>query len=236
MTKIRLATVLAGGILVFVCAGPRLDSAPQTEVKFAAGPTFTRTTEGRYKVEFTLSAPADVEVAILDGQGNTVRSLAAGVLGAKNPPPDPLKPGLAQSLEWDGKGDWNLPVGSGPYKARVRAGMGVKFGRMVGDSPYNFREMICSGMAVDPKNGDLYYLARRGRDASLFTLRVYDRAGKYLRELLPYPAALDAKSRQVFGAFALPGSQIPAPMNYNDLWPNFYPFAQSDGRIGIKIM
>ena len=54
-----------------------------------------------------------------------VRGLAGGVLGAKTPAPAPLKPGLAQELVWDGKGDWNLPVESGPFRVRVRAGMGA---------------------------------------------------------------------------------------------------------------
>src|SRR5262245_43708558 len=210
--------------------------AAADEVKFAAGPKFTKTAGGAYTVEFTLSAPADVEVAIVDGKGKVVRSLAAGVLGAKNPPPAPLKPGLSQSIDWDGKGDWNLPVGNGPFKARVRAGMGVKFGRTVGDSPNNYRDMLPAGLAVDPKNGDVYYMTRRGRDGNLVCLRVYDRTGKFIREIMPYPVGIDAKSRETFGSLALPGSKTPAPRIYDDLWPVMYPFLHGTEAGYVKLM
>jgi hypothetical protein len=204
------------------------------EVKFTSKPTASKA-NGKVKISFTVSAPTDVEVAILDARGKIVRHLAAGVLGAKKPPPAPLKPGLAQKLEWDGKADWGRKAEGGPYKVRVRAGMSVKFGRLVGDSPYNFYEMFCGGMAVDQKNGDLYYLARRGRGAHLFCLRVFDRTGKYLREIMPYPAALDARSRKVYGSLPVPGSKIPAPLNRMSIWPVFYPMMSKGGE-GVKLL
>ncbi len=196
-------------------------AAAAGEVAFTAKPAATK--EGdKVKISFTVSAPTDVEVAIVSADGKVVRSLAAGVLGAKQPPPAPLKPGLAQELVWDGKGDWNLPVGNGPFKVRVRAGMGVRFGGLVADSPYNFYKTSCRGMAVDPANGDLYFLGLQN-DSTVYFLRVYDRNGKYLRELMPYPAATDAKSRQAFGSVTAPGMEVPAPLNRMSTWPTFYP-------------
>jgi sugar lactone lactonase YvrE len=97
---------------------------------------------------------------------------------------------------------------------------------MVGDSPHNFRQMYCAGMAVDQKNGDLYYMAQRGRGGQLFCLRVFDRTGRYLREIMPYPANLDAMSREAFGALSIPGVEGLVPVNYYHLWPRFYPFGQ----------
>ncbi|MGQ9661863.1 MAG: SMP-30/gluconolactonase/LRE family protein, partial [Kiritimatiellia bacterium] len=147
------------------------------------------------------------------------------MLGGSNPPPPPLKPGLKQELVWDGKGDWHLPAGPGPFRVRVRLGMGVRFGKTVGDSPYNFNETVCRGLAVNPKTGDLYVLSKKTRDAALYFLRVYDRQGNYLREIMPYAATVDEKSREAFGFVNVPGAEGPAPMNYHSLWPTFYPVA-----------
>ncbi|MCX7590966.1 MAG: hypothetical protein N2255_04990, partial [Kiritimatiellae bacterium] len=207
-------------------------------VGFAVAPAAVATSGGT-KISFTVAGPTDVEVAIIDAEGKVVRSLAAGVLGGANPPPPPLKSGFRQELVWDGKGDWNVPVGTGPFKVRVRLGMGVKFGRMIGDSHYNFNETVCRGLAVDHRNGDLYVMGKKTRDAALYFLRVYDRQGRYLREIMPYAATIDAKSRGVFGCVEVPGSEFPAPINYHSLWPTFYPVTprpQGVNDLAIKLM
>ena len=80
---------------------------------------------GKVEIAFTVSGPMDVEIAILGKDDKVVRHLAAGVLGGKNPPPVPLKPGLSQKLEWDGNDNLGQPVQGGPFRARVRAGMSV---------------------------------------------------------------------------------------------------------------
>jgi hypothetical protein len=222
MRKLLVLCTLAG----LACAGHAGEAPPTFTRKPIAsrinGPS-TGSGQGKVRITFTVSAPTDVEVAILDAKDKVVRHLAAGVLGGKNPPPPPLKPGLSQNIVWDGKGDWNLPIGKGPFKVRVRAGMGVNLGGFVGDSPYNFYETVCWGMAVDPKNGDLYFLGRRGRGAAILFLRVYERSGKYLREIMPYPASLDARSRTVYGAVSVPGTDVPVPLNQMSTWPTPYP-------------
>jgi hypothetical protein len=76
---------------------------------FAKTSSVTQVADGKAKIEFAVSAPTDVEVAILDAKGVVVRHLAAGVLGAPTPPPAPLKPGLVQSIEWDGRDDTGEP-------------------------------------------------------------------------------------------------------------------------------
>jgi hypothetical protein len=83
---------------------------------------------------------------------------------------------------------------------------------------------MCRGMAVDA-NGDLYYMGLRSQDASLYFLRVYDRTGKFLREILPYPSTLKPDERKPFGAVDGVNPE-PVPQNYYSLWPNFYPFHQ----------
>jgi hypothetical protein len=232
------ALSLSMGFVPLCLLLPAATAASAGEVSFAAKPTATKDGD-KVKIAFTLAAPADVEVAVVDAQGKVVRSLAAGVLGAKNPPPEPLKPGLAQELVWDGKGDWNLPAGSGPFKVRVRAGMGVKFGRTIGaDSPYNiFSATACRGLAVDPKNGDLYVLAVRQLGNWQAFLRVFDRTGKYLREIMPYAPEMleDPKGRGAFGSVSVPDAPGPLPMSYATYWPAFHPFFANEGSIGTLL-
>ncbi|MBM4039228.1 MAG: hypothetical protein FJ290_12010 [Planctomycetes bacterium] len=199
-------------------------AAAEGGAKFAAGPTASRDGDG-VKIAFTVSAPTDVEVAVLGADGKVVRSLAAGVLGASQPPPSPLKPGLAQEILWDGAGDWGKKAEGGPFKARVRLGMGAQFGRILADGSHNLNETVCRGLAVDPANGDLYVMAKKTRDGALYFLRVYDRQGNYLRELMPYPAAVGDKSREVFGCVTVPETGSKAPISYHSLWPTFYPVA-----------
>ena len=78
-------------------------------VAFAKKPSAERI-GGKVKISFAVSAPTDVEVAILDARGKAVRHLAAGVLGARAAPPLPLRKGLSQSLEWDMTDDFGRPA------------------------------------------------------------------------------------------------------------------------------
>lgn len=195
--KIRfacLAVSLLGALTV--CAGT---------VAFTAKPTVSK--EGdTVKISFSVSAPTDVEVAVLDATNRVIRHLAAGVLGATNAPPAPLKAGLVQQLIWDGKDDFgalwpDFSVQGGatplnaehrtlqPFSIRVRAGMSVKFGRIIGTSPYTG---MVGGLAVDP-DGRLYMTL--GSFVPLYhvglpwQLRQFDKAGNYQKTLLPYAAS-----------------------------------------------
>lgn len=207
-------------------------AAMAAEVDFRAPPAVVKSGD-RTRITFTVSAPTDVEVAILDAKGTVVRHLVAGVLGGKSPPPAPLQGGLSQSLEWDGKDDRGQLARGGPFKARVRLGLKATFGRLLADSPYNFSESFCRGLAVDA-NGDLYVLGLKSRDAVLYFLRVYDRKGNYLREILPYPATLDLAARKPFGVISADSAQL--PQNYYSLWPVFYPFADYTRPRAVKLM
>jgi DNA-binding beta-propeller fold protein YncE len=149
------------------------------------------------KISFAVSAATDVEVAVLDAQGKAVRHLAAGVLGGKNPPPAPLQPGLAQSLEWDGRDDRGKPASGGPFQVRVRAGMSVKFGKIIGASPYTGTlgpGYVADGLALD-SDGTIYIKMGSfvgGLSEGLtWQLRKFDKAGKYVKTLLPYAPSTD---------------------------------------------
>ncbi len=185
------------------------------------------------KITFTVSAPTDVEVAVLDSAGKVVRHLAAGVLGGKNPPPEPLKAGLAQSLLWDWRDDAGNPPPSTihppPFRVRVRAGMSVKFGRVIGTNP-NTGELGygCNGAAVAP-DGTLYLklAANTGFHTEYpWQLRRFDSAGKYQKTLLPYAPSTPADKAPGFRPIDA-GDGLLTPAQRSGLYPVFYSFGDS---------
>ncbi|MHC4914189.1 MAG: hypothetical protein ACYTGB_01750 [Planctomycetota bacterium] len=115
------------GLLVIGCA-PAIAGAGEPAPKFTAKPTAVRAGAGA-KITFAVNRETDVAVFIEGANGKTVRHLVAGVLG-KNPP-KPLKPGLAQTVEWDGKADYGKPAGNGPFKVRVALGLGAKYDKVL---------------------------------------------------------------------------------------------------------
>jgi sugar lactone lactonase YvrE len=188
-------------------------------------------TGGMTVVSFAVDRPTDVEVSVLDAKGNVVRHLAAGVLGGKNSPPAPLKPELAQAIEWDGQDDLGRPAAGGPFRVRVRAGMSVEFGRMIGGSPYTgsvtampFRAPV-NGLAVDA-DGNLYVtmmssIGSHGNSGMWpWHLRKFDRDGNYIKTIFPYPPSTDrAKASGVELIEGPDGGFTPA--NQSSLYPVF---------------
>ncbi|MHC4404259.1 MAG: flagellar hook assembly protein FlgD [Planctomycetota bacterium] len=120
------------------------------EVAFSSPPVVTRVDKGA-RIEFAASTAADCAIAILDSTGETVRHLAAGALD-KQPPP-PLKPGLAQSLVWDGSDDFGRPATGSPFQIRVCLGLKPTFDGMIGFNPASLGSI--RALATDPK-GELY--------------------------------------------------------------------------------
>ena len=98
-------------------------AARAADAKFAVLPSAANGGD-RQTITFSLAGKTDVEVAVLDAKGAVVRRLAAGVIDGDKAPPEPLKPGLSQSLNWDGKDDFGKSAQGGPFKVRVRAGLG----------------------------------------------------------------------------------------------------------------
>jgi sugar lactone lactonase YvrE len=160
------------------------------EVTFTTKPS-ARKAGDKTVISFAASAPTDAEVAILGADGKVVRHLAAGMLGAKAP--EPFKPGLSQSLEWDGLGDDGKEVRGA--KVRVRLGMTPRLDRIIGWSGQQLGGI--RGLTTGP-DGTLYVLhgslllAHRDH----FMITAFDRDGKYLHQVLPGPANLPPEKRK----------------------------------------
>ncbi|MBM4042892.1 MAG: hypothetical protein FJ290_30755, partial [Planctomycetes bacterium] len=191
------------------------------EASFSAKPTVALAGD-KMKIAFAASAPTDVEVAILDAQGRIVRHLAAGALGGPQPPPKPLKPGLEQAIEWDGKDNAGKPAAGGPFKARVRLGMKPEFDSFLLYDPDASPES--TSLAVGPK-GEIYAFyhdpTANGNQGGV-KVKVLDRQGRHIRQIVPFPADLPYERVKATGAFQdADGALVPHCHNWHSL--SFYP-------------
>ena len=180
--------------------------AGESTASFTTKPSVSRI-DGKTTVSFAVAAPTDVEVAIVDAKGVVVRHLAAGVLGGKEAPPAPLKTGLAQSVEWDGKDDYGAAVTGGPCTVRVRAGMGVKVEQIVGGDPYAFYSKDMgqgdhSAWAItglEAKSDGSVYVMGLVSNYGPMAIRQYDLLGEFRRTVYPPPAGKPAEDVKGWG-------------------------------------
>ena len=179
-------------ILILIMVGAALADQP---LKFTALPAAAR--DGQtVNISFAVSAATDVSVCVLDAKGEDVRHLAAGVIGREHAPPAPLKPGLAQELTWDGSDDYGQPAVGGPFRVRVRLGMGVKLDRIVGGNPYAYYSAVMGQgdhsawriMGLEAKPDGTVYVMGNANIYGPPALRAYSADGDYLRTVYPPPA------------------------------------------------
>jgi len=163
-----------------------------TAPHFAAGAAFTKkptaVRQGDHvRIQFAVDAATDVAVSIADAKGGVVRHLVAGVLGAS--PPPPLRPdSLEQSVTWDGKDDLGRPAKGGPFRVRVALGLRPTFEKLIGSNPAQVPSI--RAMAVGP-DGTLYLIQCHGGHHPMDgtgSIAAFNRAGKYLRTIAPFPA------------------------------------------------
>jgi hypothetical protein len=169
------------------------DSYPREPARLTKGPIVKRD-GSEVRIIFELDTADDVLVRVVNGEGETVRNLACGVLGDNAP--KPFQPGsLKQEIVWDGTDDEGNPVPAG-CKIRVAVGLRPRFERFVAYDPAQLLDHIC-GMEVD-KKGRVYvtlFTERRGEPE----IRRYNRQGEYLDTVYPpNPNHLDGKLEDVF--------------------------------------
>ncbi|MBC8871808.1 MAG: SMP-30/gluconolactonase/LRE family protein [Planctomycetes bacterium] len=174
-------------IMVVLALAIACQSGEAREVAFSSSPKVTKHADGA-RIAFATSAPTDCAVYILDRSGKVVRHLAAGVLGDE--PPSPLKPGLAQSLIWDGNDDFGNRATDAPFSARVCLGLEPTFDRLIGFNSATLGSV--RALATGPQ-GELYVFHVFGSlhpSDGTVACSVFDRQGRYLRTIMPYPANL----------------------------------------------
>jgi hypothetical protein len=203
----RLTIIITG----LICWAAALAGEPGFTTKPAA-----KRNGGEVTITFAVSAPTDVAVFIEDAKGEVVRHLVAGVLGnpstgsGQGNPPPPLKPGLSQSLVWDGKADYGKPAGSGPLRVRVALGLGAKYDRVVSSKPLNLECVSTLGVGPD---GTLY--VRNITQPAVWNhaqLIALNREGKYQRTLVPFPSTLSLDRVKGYGAMELDGRPAPGSL------------------------
>jgi NHL repeat len=208
------------GVVVCACFGLSTGAAAGTyeaplevrtkaqEAKFASAPA-VRKENGKTLIGFAVAAPIDVEVAVLNAKGEIVRHLGSGLLG-KNAPKPFKKDSLKQELEWDLLNDDGKPASGGPFKVRVRLGLGAEFDRFIPGKRPSLPDPTAVGVGPD---GRLYVLSSRGKRGGAH-LYVLNRKGEYLRTILPPPAGLKNEQVKGLGRIKLAGgSEVPIIYN-----------------------
>lgn len=158
-------------------------------------PPQVKTDREKAIIEFSVQDFVDARVTVLDEKGEAVRHLAGGMLG-KNAPAPFTAGSLEQKVEWDFKDDFGKPVGTGEYKVAVDLGMKAAFDKVLYGEPN--RLSLVQGLCVD-KEGVVYVLTRdsdRGRTGHYHVSNIvaFDREGRFVRHVLPFPARLPADS------------------------------------------
>ncbi len=204
---------------LFLLLFSSIQTAWSADLQFTGTPQVSRK-DNALKVSFTLSAATDVEVAVLDSQGKVVRHLAAGKLGGPKAPPPPLTNGLQQDLLWDQKDDFGAVAANGPFQFRIRAGIRVKFGRTLSDSPYVINTV--RGLGTD-EDGRLYVF-HQSFNRGPSTVQVFEDDGTYVRTAFPAPSNLPKDSLGDLIHWDAEKKRM-LPRNYNDIYPRFFPYA-----------
>ncbi|MFW5871365.1 MAG: hypothetical protein ACOCVH_02650 [Verrucomicrobiota bacterium] len=218
--------MIAGMIVLILALIAAHGAKAAGSVKFEEGPVAKKKGDGAL-VGFKLSGPTDVEVSVLNSKGEIVRHLAAGVLGnsegseQENPPPAPLRPGLTQVLEWDGKDDKGKPAQGGPFSFRVRAGIQPEFDGFPVHDPHGSGAVI--GVVTAPDNQIYVFHKHSTANGNMgnFDIKVYDHDGHSVRNLKPFPA--DIPQERVEGTRAFSdedGRLVPRIYNWEQL--SFY--------------
>jgi hypothetical protein len=221
------------GMLAVCAVATLFATSGSARAKLISGPT-ARTVDGQTVIRFEVRAATDVEVSVLDGEGRVVRHLAAGVLGGEHAPPAPLRPGLAQSITWDGRDDAGRPATGGPFKARVRVGLRARFDRFLGASAENQGTPV--GLGCDPA-GNLYVISTwvaPNQHYPGMEIKSFDRQGRYRRQIMPYPASLPPERLTGVERIELPdGTSV--PLVYHGGNHSLYPQSGAASRQSVVV-
>jgi hypothetical protein len=207
-------------------------AAPAAAANFADGPTAKRSRDA-VTISFTVSGKTDCAVWVMDAKDKIVRHLAGGVIGGEKRPPEPLQPGLAQKIKWDGKDDYGRPAAGGPFSFRVALGLKPEFAGFLNWHPDALRGTY--RVAVGP-GGNLYYFyrdpANNGNQGD-YKVKICSRNGRHVRTLVPFPADLKPGEEKPFESFRDDdGFLVPKLHNYQAF--TVYPTVQGTRRKEVQ--
>ncbi len=133
-------------------------------------------------IAFKSKGNCDVTVAIEDAQGNIVRHLVSGVLGANAPAPLE-KNSLKQDLVWDSKDDQGAYVKDrASLTVRVSLGLKPQLERTLDWSPQKRVGMDSPILCAAPEGMYVY------EGTPIDHIRLFDHSGNYLRTVYPFPS------------------------------------------------
>jgi hypothetical protein len=182
-----------------------------------AGPPVIAKGAGGWEVAFSLTAPNDVTVRILDANGNGVRHVACGMVGLEKAARPFVPKSLDQKLLWDGKDDAGKPVDAAGCKAWVGVGVRAKFDKFI-----LWEKDACPRSRANnyytAANGDCYVNQSAG--VHLDTLRLFNSNGKLVRQVWPPSLerpreALEKLLAGSWGATDWDGDGVPRKVCYN---------------------
>ena len=182
---------------------------PGMPARSVGGPTFEQApvaefVDGEVRIRFVPNELSDVTVLIRNEAGETVRHLAAGVLGENAP--EPFSRGSrAQTVVWDGTNDAGERVGPGKYTAVVALGTEATYDRTIGYQPDwigNINAMVADS------DGTLYVAAGAG-------VVVLNRDGEYVRQIAPAPDDMPAEELAGREPVRMPDGTVHFQRDYN---------------------
>jgi hypothetical protein len=192
-------------LVALLCSGP--DGAEDSP-RFTVKPTAVRVGDV-VRIQFAVSRTTDVAVFIEDEAGKVVRHLVAGVLGPNAPAP--LRAGLSQVVDWDGRADYGKPASPGPFRVRVALGLGAEYDRDVLNDNQSLSRICALAAAAD---GTLYMITRIGTSGPNWKgtrLVAFNRDGTYKKTISPPPAGLNREQWTTLGAMPITvdGKEVP---------------------------
>jgi len=197
------------GISLVLC-GSSVGAGPPPEI--ISGPTVAKAgTE--HAITFAVSRPCDVTVRITSASGEVIRHVASGMVGLERAAEPFVPDSLEQEVTWDGKDDSGKPAPAG-CRVHVMAGMEAKFDKFI----LWEKDGIGGEARIDPGRPGEYIVTQSG-GYHTNTTRIFDREGKFIRQLWPYH--LDQKNVSEFladplhGADDWDGNRVPVSVNHN---------------------
>jgi len=185
MVLLAVLLVTIGAVVVSARADDAADDlrVDRKEVfEFTKKPAITRAGQ-RVTVRFAAKDYCDVAVAIEDADGQIVRHLAYGVLGANAPVPFEID-SLEQEIVWDGEDDAGRPVSdTSGLSVRVSLGLKARLERNLFWHPKKRIGTLFNPFIVAQPEG-VYVYDGDGAD----TVRLFGHDGTYIRTVYPWPA------------------------------------------------